>query len=133
MALVVQLLDDEQVQRRIHAVHELHEAWVDPMVQQHLDMVRRMHGPEAEHPADHQHPHHDHDAMRMHPEGDPQPGMRRTMAFIVRLLADEQVEQRIHAIHEFHEAWEDPAVQRHFEMMRQRVEETQESTPPHRH
>jgi hypothetical protein len=92
-----------------------------------------MHGPEAEHPADHEHPHHDHDAMRMHPEADPQPGMRRTMAFIVRLLADEQVVRRIHAVHEFHEAWEDPAVQRHFEMMRQRVEEPQASPPAHHH
>jgi hypothetical protein len=121
MQLVVRLLDDEHVQRRIHAVHELHEAWEDPDVQRHLEMIRRMHGPQAEHPADHDRPHHDHDPMRMHGEMAPEPGMRRAMAFVVRLLADPHVQQRIHAVHELHEAWEDPAVRRHLEMMRERT------------
>jgi hypothetical protein len=101
-------------------------------VQGHLAMMRRMHGQEAEHPADHERPHHDHDPMQIHPETGPQPGMRRAMAFIVRLLADPHVQQRIRAVHEYHEAWEDPAVQRHFEMMRQRATPT-EGAERHQH
>jgi hypothetical protein len=134
MELVVRLLDDATVQRRIHAVPELHEGWEDAEVQEHLAMMRRMHGPEAEHPADHDRPHHDHDAMQIHPEPGPRPGMRRAMGFVVRLLADPEVQRRIHAVHAYHEAWEDPAVQRHFDMMRARVEkpeQEQETPPPH--
>jgi hypothetical protein len=133
MELVVRLLVDPEVERRIHEVHDLHEAWEDPAVQEHLEMMRRMHGPHTEHPADHDRPHHDHDAMQIHPEPGARPGMHRAMGFVVRLLADPQVQQRIHAVHEFHEAWEDPAVQRHFERMRQRVEEPQEDAAPHHH
>jgi hypothetical protein len=45
MAFIVRLLDDPQVQRRIHAVPEFHSAWEDPAVQEHLERMRRMHGP----------------------------------------------------------------------------------------
>jgi hypothetical protein len=97
MRLVVGLLDDPQVQRRIHGVPELHEAWEDPAIQRHVEMMRAM------------------DPARM--EG---PAMARVRAFIVRLLEDPGVQQRIHAVPAFHEAWADPAVQRHLEMMRHR-------------
>jgi hypothetical protein len=130
MALVVRLLDDAQVERRIHAVHELHEAWEDAEVQRHVAMMRRMHGPDAEHPADHERPHHE--PMEMHGEMASQPGMRRAMAFVVRLLDDPQVQQRIHAVHEYHEAWEDPAVQRHFAMVRERAAPAA-GAEPHQH
>jgi hypothetical protein len=47
------------------------------------------------------------------------PAMHRAMEFIVRLLADPQVEARIHADPTLHEIWMDPEVQRHLQMMRQ--------------
>jgi hypothetical protein len=49
MRFIVRLLDDPEVQRRIHAVHELHEAWEDPAVQRMLERMRRMHGGGHEH------------------------------------------------------------------------------------
>jgi hypothetical protein len=54
-----------------------------------------------------------HDMQGMTPE------MRRAMEFIVRLLADPQVEARIHADPRLHRIWTDAAVQRHLQMMRQ--------------
>jgi hypothetical protein len=42
----------------------------------------------------------------------------QTMEFIVRLLADPQVDARIHADPELHRLWADPAVQHHLRMMR---------------
>jgi hypothetical protein len=130
MALVVRLLDDEHVQHRIHATPELHRAWEDPGVRRGLEMMRRMHGePDPEgppaHPAHPAHPdhaptppamhdpaRHEHEAMRQ------DPGMRAAMAFVVRLLADPQIQHRIHVVPEFHDVWEDPGVQAHFQMMR---------------
>jgi hypothetical protein len=46
------------------------------------------------------------------------PEVHRAMEFIVRLLADPQVQARIHATRRLHELWSDPAVQRHLDMMR---------------
>jgi hypothetical protein len=50
---------------------------------------------------------------------DMSPGMHQAMEFIVRLLADPQIEARIHADARLHEIWMDPEVQRHLQMMRQ--------------
>lgn len=47
------------------------------------------------------------------------PEMHRTMEFIVRLLADPQVEARIHANPRLHEIWSRPAVQEYLRMIRQ--------------
>jgi hypothetical protein len=123
MGFVARLLDDAAVQRRIHAVPELHEAWEDPAVQRHLEMMRRMHGEHGD-AAGHQHPgarqqEHDRDRQAMMERMAGDPGMRRAMDFVVRIMDDPGVRQRIHAVHELHEAWEDPEVQRHLEMMRQ--------------
>jgi hypothetical protein len=62
MEFIVRLLADPQVDARIHADPRLHEIWADPAVQRHLDMMRRMHGPDAGHeghgtPRQHQHQH----------------------------------------------------------------------------
>jgi hypothetical protein len=45
--------------------------------------------------------------------------MHRAMEFIVRLLADPQIDARIHADPRLHQIWADPEVQRHLQMMRQ--------------
>ncbi len=104
MALILELLEDEHVRQRIHAAPELRAAWEAEGVQEHLAMMRRMHeGPEHE----------------AHPEPMPDsPGMLRAMAFILQLLADPQVQHRIHAVPEYRSAWEDPAVQAHVQRMR---------------
>jgi hypothetical protein len=47
------------------------------------------------------------------------PQMQRAMEFIVRLLADPQVDARIHADPRLHQIWADPAVQRHLRMLRE--------------
>jgi hypothetical protein len=47
------------------------------------------------------------------------PEMHQAMEFIVRLLADPQIEARIHADPRLHQLWADPEVQRHLQMMRQ--------------
>jgi hypothetical protein len=47
------------------------------------------------------------------------PEMHRAMEFIVRLLADPQVEARIHADPRLHEIWSRPAVQEYLRMIRQ--------------
>jgi hypothetical protein len=127
MSLAVRLLDDEHVQHRIHAARELHQAWEDPAVRRGLEMMRRMHGdpgPE-DRPARPAHPdhqptppplqdpaRHDHEAMRH------DPGMRAAMAFVVRLLEDVGVRERVQAVSAYREVWDDPAVQAHFERMR---------------
>jgi hypothetical protein len=45
--------------------------------------------------------------------------MHRVMEFIVRLLADPQVEARIHADPRLHEIWSRPAVQQYLQMIRE--------------
>jgi hypothetical protein len=47
------------------------------------------------------------------------PAMQRAMEFIVRLLADPQVEARIHADPRLHEIWARPAVQQYLQRLRQ--------------
>ncbi len=47
------------------------------------------------------------------------PEMHRAMEFIIRMLADPQVDARIHANPRLHQLWADPEVQRHLQMMRQ--------------
>jgi ketosteroid isomerase-like protein len=66
--------------------------------------------PDAE---DHEHddPGNDHD----HAAGD---DMHRFMEFVLTLLDDDGVMERIHADHELHRLWEDDAVQEHLERMR---------------
>jgi hypothetical protein len=89
--------------------------------------------PEGHEPAEPE-PHHEHRRHEGHEPAEPQsphdhpgaeaeagrgdPAMGRAMRFIVRLLEDPEVQRRIHAVHELHEAWEDPAVQRVLERMR---------------
>ncbi|CAN5567945.1 hypothetical protein BH24GEM3_BH24GEM3_16770 [soil metagenome] len=48
MEFIVRLLSDPRIKARIHADPRLHQLWADPEVQQHLQMMRRMHGPGAE-------------------------------------------------------------------------------------
>jgi hypothetical protein len=48
MEFIVRLLSDPRIEARIHADPRLHQLWADPEVQQHLQMMRRMHGPGAE-------------------------------------------------------------------------------------
>jgi hypothetical protein len=107
MELVVRLLDDPEVQQRIHAVHELHELWENPSVQRHLAMMRRMHARGAE--PDHG----DHAHGEMAAERGPH------RAFILALLDDPEVHLRIHANAELQRLWEDADVQAHMEHMRQ--------------
>jgi hypothetical protein len=47
------------------------------------------------------------------------PEMRQAMEFIVRLLADPQIEGRIHADPRLHQIWADTAVQRYLRMLRE--------------
>jgi hypothetical protein len=107
MELVVRLLDDPEVQQRIHAVHELHELWEDRSVQRHLAMMRRMHARGAEP----DHVDHAHDEMAA--------GRGPHRAFILALLDDPEVHLRIHANAELQRLWEDADVQAHLEHMRQ--------------
>jgi hypothetical protein len=60
-----------------------------------------------------------HDAHAGHEMAGMTPEMQRAMEFIVRLLADPQVEARIHADPRLHEIWSRPAVQQHLRMLRQ--------------
>jgi hypothetical protein len=47
MEFIVRLLSVPEVEARIHADPRLHRLWVDPAVQRHLEMMRRMHGGEG--------------------------------------------------------------------------------------
>ncbi|HSJ05592.1 MAG TPA: hypothetical protein VK936_02745, partial [Longimicrobiales bacterium] len=47
MELLARLLDDPQIEARIHASPELHRLWADPALQRQLEMIRRMHPPPA--------------------------------------------------------------------------------------
>jgi hypothetical protein len=67
------------------------------------------------------------DAHAQHDES----AMRVMAEFITRLLADPQVEARIHATPRLHELWTDAALQRHLRMMRERSGLQQPD--PHRH
>ena len=120
MGLVVRLLDDIEVQRRIHSVPEYHEAWEDDGVQRQLAMLREMHGDDA--------PHEERDHRAMMPD---EAGMQRAMGLVVRLLEDPEVQRRIHAVPEYHEAWEDPAVQEHIAMMRHMHEDGEDGAHQH--
>jgi hypothetical protein len=64
------------------------------------------------------------------------PEMHRAMEFIARLLADPQVEARIHADPRLHEIWARPAVQEYLRMIRQMHgggHDGHDGTPQHRH
>jgi hypothetical protein len=47
------------------------------------------------------------------------PAMHRATEFIVRLVADPQVDARIHADPRLHEIWARPAVQQYLQRLRQ--------------
>ncbi len=47
MEFIVRLLSDPQIEAKIHSDPRLHALWADPEVQRHLQMMRRMHGPDA--------------------------------------------------------------------------------------
>jgi hypothetical protein len=117
MAFFVRLLEDPQVERRLHADHARHQLWEDPAVQRHPAMMR-----EAVRTGE----------MPGHEAMDRQ-GMHRAMELFVRMLADPQVEQRIHAVPELHRMWEDPLVQRHIQMMRRMHGEPGEHDGGHDH
>jgi len=117
MAFFVRLLEDNQVERRLHADHARHQLWEDSAVQQHLQMMRE--AVETGQMPDHQ---------EMDREG-----MHRTMELIMRMLDDPQVQARIHAVHELHRMWEDPAVQRHIQMMRQMHGDADQHEQHHHH
>jgi hypothetical protein len=59
--------------------------------------------------------------------------MHRAMEFVVRLLADQQVEARIHADPRLHEIWSRPAVQEYLRMMREMHGGGREQPPQHQH
>jgi hypothetical protein len=91
-----------------HGAHEGHGA------QQSAEDPHAAHGAPPTQPAQGGRPGHEMPGMQaMSPE------MHRAMEFIVRLLADPQVEARIHADPDLHRLWADPDVQRHLRMMRQ--------------
>jgi hypothetical protein len=126
-----------------HGGHEHHQHQAGHEQHQHQHQQHPEHAPTR--PAPHQHhqheaqqdaPHAQHGAMQM------DAGMHRAMEFIVRLLADPQVDARIHADPELHRLWADPQVQRHLEMMRRMhgadaaghdAHQHQPRSQPHRH
>jgi hypothetical protein len=74
----------------------------------------------------------EHDAHAGHAMPGMRPEMHRAMEFVVRLLADPQVEARIHADPRLHEIWSRPAVQEHLRMIREMHGGGREQ-PQHRH
>jgi hypothetical protein len=86
-----------------------------------MDHSQMDHGAHADHDADAQ-PGHDahagHQGHAMHGMQGMSSEMHQAMELIVRLLADPQVEARIHANPRLHQLWADPEVQRHLEMLR---------------
>jgi hypothetical protein len=86
----------------------------------HSEMDHAAHAPPDAH-AGHRPPaaQQQHDAHAGHEMEGMTPEMHRAMEFIVRLLADPQVEARIHADPRLHEIWSRPAVQQHLRMLRQ--------------
>ncbi|CAN5754682.1 hypothetical protein BH23GEM9_BH23GEM9_12150 [soil metagenome] len=93
-----------------HAAHAGHEPAAQPQVDPHAGHV--MPQPPTQPPAQAQPGHEAPAGHTMTPE------MHRAMEFIVRLLADPQIEARIHADPRMHQLWADPDVQRHLQMMR---------------
>jgi hypothetical protein len=77
------------------------------------------HADHADHAVPGAQPHADHADPAAHDMAGMTPAMHRAMEFIVRLLADPQVDAPIHAEPRLHELWANPAVQRHLRMMRQ--------------
>jgi hypothetical protein len=72
MEFIVRLLSDPQIEARIHADPRLHRLWADPEVQQHLQMMRQMHGPGADEHQDHgAHQHQDHQQHQQHQQQQP--------------------------------------------------------------
>jgi hypothetical protein len=61
------------------------------------------------------------------------PEMRRAMEFVARLLADPQVDARIHADPRLHEIWARPAVQQYLRMLREMHGGEARPAEPHRH
>jgi hypothetical protein len=59
--------------------------------------------------------------------------MHPAMEFVVLLLADPQVEARIHADPRLHEIWSRPEVQEHLRMIREMYGGGREQPPQHRH
>ncbi|HYH82406.1 MAG TPA: hypothetical protein VEX86_21625 [Longimicrobium sp.] len=57
----------------------------------------------------------------------------RARAFVARLVADPQVEARIHAVPRLHQLWSDPAVQRRLGELRRQHGQPQPAAPEHRH
>jgi hypothetical protein len=110
-----------------------------------MDHAAMDHGAHADHTA-HAAPdaHADHDAHAGH-DTQPQPGhaghdmpgmtpeMRRAMEFVARLLADPQVDARIHADPRLHEIWARPAVQQYLRMLREMHGGEARPAEPHRH
>jgi hypothetical protein len=92
-----------------HAAHADHVTPARPAQDPHAGHVmpaERQPAPQREH-AEHGHM----DASDME-------AMHRAMEFLVRLLADPQVESRIHATPRLHELWQDPELQRIIQMLR---------------
>jgi hypothetical protein len=89
--------------------------------------------PPAAAPERHEHRHSPADAPEPQPQHQHDPGAHRAMALVVRLLDDAHVQQRIHAVPAFHEAWEDEGVQRHLAMMRRMHGPDAQAMDPARH
>jgi hypothetical protein len=95
----------------------------DPVLQR---MMQGMHGGAAM-------PGMEHGAMQASPAG-AAADTAQAVDFIVRLLADPEVEARIHADPRLHRLWNDPEVQRRLaELRRQRAAQPAPATQPHQH
>jgi hypothetical protein len=92
-----------------HDAHAEHATPARPAQDPHAGHVM----PAARQPA----PQHEH-AEHGHMDARDMEAMHRAMEFLVRLLADPQVESRIHATPRLHELWQDPELQRIIEMLR---------------
>ncbi len=115
-------MDHGAMDHDAHAGHDPHAA--------HLPAAH------AEHPRPEQDPHAGH---AVPDAGAPGVDMQRMMMFIVRLLADPQVDSRIHASPELHHLWADPEVQRQLEALRrihppaERDHRDHQPAPHHQH
>jgi hypothetical protein len=93
-----------------------------PTVPRGMSMAGMDHADHADHaaaPRPDEHAHHAPPAQAPHADHEMTPAMQRAMEFIVRLLADPQVEARIHADPRLHEIWARPAVQQYLQRLRQ--------------
>jgi hypothetical protein len=120
MEFIVRLLADPQVESRIHATPRLHELWEDPALQRMLQMLRRMHAPDAgaDAPAQGGAAPAAHAGHAAGAGAADSAGLAKLMS---GLLADPRVQERISQDAELRALWSDPAVREHMAMAPQMV------------